>query len=418
MQFRILGPLEVVGDGGRPVELPRRKSRALLALLLLHANEVVSTSRLVDDLWGDEPPRTATASLQNAVSRLRSAIGAELVVSRPPGYQLRIDPGQIDLTRFEQLVEEAKSAGPEARAAKLREALSLWRGEPLADLANEPFAATEVGRLDELRTAATEEWIDAELDLGRHSELLGEIETMVARHPLRERPRGQLMRALYRAGRQADALEAYRETREFLVAALAVEPGEELQALQRAILTQDPALAAPKRSATPSLEAARKRVTALVVEVTVPGADPEWLRNAVERFSEDVRIAVERHGGGVHGAAGETLTALFGIPSAREDDAFRAVRAGQDVAALTVEGAEVRVAIDTGEAFVRGERVTGEAAANAQRLLEAARPGDVVLGAATLALVRNAVAAEKIEGARARGRTLDAFHLVSIEERA
>ena len=225
MEFRILGPLEVVGDDGRPVPLPRRKSRALLALLLLHANEVVSTSRLVDDLWGDDPPRTATASLQNAVSRLRRTIGAEALVSRPPGYELRIAPERLDATRVEGLVREARSAEPEERAAKLREALALWRGEPLADLVDEPFAEREIDRLDRARAAATEEWVVAELALGRDSDLIRDIETLIARDPTQERPRGQLMLALYRAGRLAEALEDYREAREFLVAELGVEPG-------------------------------------------------------------------------------------------------------------------------------------------------------------------------------------------------
>ena len=418
MEFRILGPLEVIGDDGRPVELPRRKSRALLGLLLLHANSAVSTDRLIDALWGDEPPRTATASLQNAVSRLRRAIGSEVVVSRQPGYELRVDADQVDVKRFERLVREAKSAEAGERAAKLREALALWRGEPLADLADEPFAAPEIDRLDDARAAATEEWIDAELALGGDADLIAEVETVIARHPLRERPRGQLMLALYRAGRQGEALEAYREARAYLVAELGVEPGEELQALERAILRQDPALAAQRRAVVPSFDAARKRVTALVVELTAPGADPERLRETLERFADDVRITVQRHGGHMHAATGDTLTALFGVPVAREDDALRAVRAARVVAGLEVADAEVRVTVDTGEAFVRGETVTGEAPANAQRLLDAAAPGDVVLGAATLTLVRNAVDASRIEGVRARGRALDAFRVVSLEDDA
>jgi DNA-binding SARP family transcriptional activator len=243
VEFRVLGPLAVVEDG-RAIPLDRQRLRALLAYLLLHANEVISTDRLIDEVWGPTPPKTAGASLQNYVSRLRKAIGAELIVSQPAGYVLRVDPEQFDLTRFERLTAEARGAEPRERAEKLRAALALWRGPALEDLAFEPFARDEVGRLEEARLAALEQRIDADLELGSAGGLVGELEQLVERHPLRERFRAQLMLALYRAGRQAEALEAYREARRVLMDELGLEPSEELRALQQAILQQDASLGA------------------------------------------------------------------------------------------------------------------------------------------------------------------------------
>ncbi|HEY8630637.1 MAG TPA: AfsR/SARP family transcriptional regulator, partial [Gaiellaceae bacterium] len=243
VEFRVLGPLAVVEDG-RAIPLDRQRLRALLAYLLLHANEVISTDRLIDEVWGPTPPKTAGASLQNYISRLRKAIGAELIVSQPAGYALRVDPEQFDLTRFERLTAEARGAEPRERAEKLRAALALWRGPALEDLAFEPFARDEVGRLEEARLAALEQRIDADLELGSAGELVGELEQLVEEHPLRERFRAQLMLALYRAGRQADALEAYQTARRALTDELGLEPSEELRALQQAILQQDASLGA------------------------------------------------------------------------------------------------------------------------------------------------------------------------------
>src|SRR3954468_5851515 len=243
MEFRILGPLEVVEDG-RPIPLDRHRMSALLAYLLLHANELVSSDRLIDEVWGPDPPKTAGASLQNYVSRLRKAIGTEAIVSQPPGYVLRVDPERFDLARFERLTAEARGAEPRERAEKLRAALALWRGPALEDLAFEPFARDEVGRLEEARLAALEQCIDADLELGRNGELVAELEEIVEEHPLRERFRAQLMRALYRSGRQADALAAFQEARNVLTEELGLEPGEELRAVQQAILRQDESLGA------------------------------------------------------------------------------------------------------------------------------------------------------------------------------
>ena len=241
MDFRILGPLEVV-EQDRPIALGGARQRALLAVLLLHANEVVSVDRLADALWSEATPRTATKTVQVYVSRLRKALGDERLVTRAPGYVLDVDRAEVDLRRFERLFAEARGTAPEEAAEKLRRALSLWRGSPLADLAYEPFVQTEIARLEELRWAALEQRIDADLAIGRHDELVGELEALIAEHPVRERLRGQLMLALYRSSRQAEALEAYRAAQRTLSEELGLEPSEELKRLEQAILQQDPSL--------------------------------------------------------------------------------------------------------------------------------------------------------------------------------
>ena len=223
------------------------RQRALLAVLLLHAGETLGGDRLVDELWGEQPPPTAAKTVQVYISRLRRALGGgEEISTREHGYALELDPEQLDARRFERLVGEGRSelaAGRPARAATtLEEALALWRGRPLADLAFEPFAQGEIARLDDLRAAAFELLTEAELALGRHADLLGRLERLVTEHPYRERLRAQLMLALYRSDRQADALEAYRDARRALADALGIEPGERLRELERAILTQDPRL--------------------------------------------------------------------------------------------------------------------------------------------------------------------------------
>jgi DNA-binding SARP family transcriptional activator len=185
----------------------------VLALLLLEAGRVVSTDRLIEALWSGDPPATATASLQNFVSQLRKVLGAETIETRPPGYLIRVEAGQLDLARARRLVDEARASDPSRRARMLGEALSLWRGEPLAELAYESFAQAEIARLVELRLALIEERAEAELAVGRHSALVSDLEALVREHPLRERLRGQLMLALYRSGRQADALAVYRAGR-------------------------------------------------------------------------------------------------------------------------------------------------------------------------------------------------------------
>jgi DNA-binding SARP family transcriptional activator len=259
VEFRILGPIEVVGDDGRPIALPARKIRALLALLLLDANRSVSTDRLVDELYEERPPATATKTEQVYVSQLRKALGADRIDTRGNGYALRVEPGEVDVERFRQLVADGRP----------REALALWRGPALADV-EERFATTAASSLEEQRLAALEQRIDEDLDRGKHAALVGELEQLVAAHPLREGLRAQLMLALYRSGRQAEALAAYRDTRRTLADELGLEPSEELRELEQAILRQDRAL----RHERPRAEAAppkRRRVLPLAAAVVLVG---------------------------------------------------------------------------------------------------------------------------------------------------
>jgi DNA-binding SARP family transcriptional activator len=252
MDFRILGPLEVL-EGGRAVALGGSKQRALLALLLLHANETLSTDRLIDELWGERPAANAAKTVQVQISRLRRALASEagdpsagVVVTRGRGYELTLDPDRLDSQRFERLMAEGRSElaanRPERAVAALEGALSLWRGAPLAEFAYESFAQREIARLDDLRVAALEALIEAKLGLGGHAEVVGQLEALVGEYPYREHLRAQLMLALYRSDRQADALQAYQDARRTLVEQLGIEPGQRLRELERAILAQDPEL--------------------------------------------------------------------------------------------------------------------------------------------------------------------------------
>ena len=420
VEIRLLGPLEV-GVDGRPLEVRRQKQRALLALLALRAGEVVSTSRLVDELWGDEPPKAAVGSLQNFVSELRKMLGADVLVTRSPGYVLDIPRDAVDVHRFERIVREAGNAAPEQRAASLREALALWRGPALADVQLEDAMVAEAARLEESRLAAWEDRLEAELELGRQSQVVGELESLVAKHPLRERPVGLLMLALYRGGRQADALDAYRRARETLVEELGIDPSPELQRLEQAILRQDSELdrpEAPRKRVPASEPDRRKTVTILfadLVDSTELGArlDPEVLRRVLDRYFELVRAAIERHGGVVEKFIGDAAMAVFGIPAVHEDDALRAVRAACELREALAEPSDeltgshgiplqVRVGVNTGEVLVRaadsGESFATGAPVNvAARLEQAALPGEILIGEATYRLVQHAVESEPVD---------------------
>jgi DNA-binding SARP family transcriptional activator len=325
VELRILGPLEARAEG-RSLPLGGPRQRALMAALLLRAHETISVDRLIDDLWGESPPATAEHSIQVLVSRLRRALGDDgprLLVTRPPGYAIEPAADELDLTRFEFLVAEGRqqlAAGQAERARTvLREALGLWRGKALADLQDEPFAQLAVPRLDELRLAAIEERIEADMACGRHSEVVGELEELVAADPLRERLRGQLMLALYRCGRQAEALETYQRGRRHLVDELGIDPSKALQRLEARILQQDTgleleAVAAPAaRSARPSAPAAPATRAVLIaadsadelarmVELAVPLARGEnghelllsWLVTRSEELGAAVRAVNER----------------------------------------------------------------------------------------------------------------------------
>jgi YVTN family beta-propeller protein len=267
MEFRLLGSLEVLVDG-RQIPLGGARQRAVLAILLLHRGEAVSVDRVVDELWGERPPDAATKTVQVYVSRLRKLLGDGILVTRPGGYSLELGANEVDAERFARLAGEGREAldRSDARSAAetLRAALDLWRGPPLADLAYESFAQNEIGRLTEMHLAALEDRIEADLALGRHAELVPELQTLVREHPARERLLGQLMLALYRSGRQSDALESYRDAKRRLVEELGLEPGHELQQLERAILSQDPAIAGPPPAGAVAALRQRGRGGALV----------------------------------------------------------------------------------------------------------------------------------------------------------
>ena len=250
IEFRVLGSFEVV-EGDRSLALGSPRQRALLAVLLVHRGEPVSTERLIDELWGEQAPASAIKIVQGYVSNLRKVLGDGLLVTHGHGYLLTTKPDQTDLDHFESLVVDARRALQEgdarSGAARLREALGLWRGPPLADFAYESFAQPEIARLEESRLTALEECVDAELELGEHARLVAELEALVYEHPLRERFLGELMLALYRSGRQADALDSYRRARVHLADELGLEPGPVLEELQMQILEHAPELQASRR---------------------------------------------------------------------------------------------------------------------------------------------------------------------------
>jgi DNA-binding SARP family transcriptional activator len=298
IQFQILGPFTVTGDDGRTLDLRGAKPAALLAMLALRPNELVAADRLIEDLWEGQPPASAPKTLQVHVSRLRRALPGELIATAGGGYLLRAEPDQVDAQRFERLVGEgtaALSEGAWARASsRLRSGLSLWRGDVLADFAYASFAQDAIARLDGLRTVALESAVEAELALGRHAELIPEIKALVKRHPLSEHLHAQLMLALYRSGRQAEALGVYRAARRVLVDQLGIEPSEELRELERQILEQDDALAAPTAQARPQREQVEKSQRgALVGYENELGALEDLLEQAIVRNGRLALIAGE-----------------------------------------------------------------------------------------------------------------------------
>ena len=410
VEFRILGPLEI-RDGERVVPLGGPKRRAVVAALLLHPNRVVGAEQLVDLVWGEDPPASAAGSLQNHVMRLRREL-ADRIVTRAPGYLARIEPGELDLDRFRDLVEEARGSKPAAAVELLGRALALWRGKPLADLVGEPVGAA-AAHLAELRLDALERRVEAELELGRHAELVPELEALVAEQPFRERLRAQLVLALYRSGRQADALAAYAEARETLVEQLGSEPGPELRELQRAILRQDEELAAPRAAEAPSgtrVEEARKTVTILLAELAASAtSDPEARRDLVGSLREQASAVVAAHGGESGRTGDRRVLGIFGVPAAREDDALRAVRAACE---LRAEGLVLRTGVATGDVITGDPRqgtplVSGVPLEEADGLLEAAANGDVLIGRRTWRLVRHAIDGAPRQGAHAVERVLD-----------
>jgi DNA-binding SARP family transcriptional activator len=371
VEFRILGPLEVLDDG-MPVPLGRGRERALLALLLTHANEVVSVDRLIDELWGSEPPKAAVNTVQYYVSRLRKVLGADRIVTRPPGYAVRVEPGELDLERFEGLLAEGGDA--------VRQALALWRGPALADFAFESFAQAPIARLEELRLVALEQHVEADLAAGRHAELVAELETLVAEHPLRERLRGQLMLALYRSGRQAEALEAYQAARNVLVDELGLEPSPVLQELERAILQQDPSLALVAEEARPE----RSIVVAVRgeadLDALVAVAHPLAVRSPRELILIGLVGSVAQLSEAT-GRLNERRAALATRGLAARSAAFTTDDAAADLLRLVAEQAVDLVLLDGSPVLAEGGALPPEV----ERLLTAA-PCDVALAVRARAL--------------------------------
>ena len=438
-EIRLLGPFEVrVGD--EDVTPRRQKQRALLAALALRAGTPATPDRLVDELWGEEAPKTARHALENYVFELRKALGKDVIQTRPNGYLLALPSDDVDVLRFQRLLADARHAPPPERAHKLREALALVRGEPLVDLAFEPFARAEIPRLLDLEVGAREDLIDAELEEGHGAELIADLERLVGAHPFRERLRAQLMVALYRAGRQAEALEAYQSARRTLVDELGIDPSEDLQELERAILRQDPRLRPPPRPADERplpVEQARRpmRKTVTVLHAALANAatlaerlDAEPLRAILDRYLAGARATVGRHEGQCSLVSGTTVEAVFGIPTAHEDDALRAVRAAvelREAIGLLNDGLfpehgvflELRIGIDTGEVLATGdaERPTGRAVAGAELLERAAEGGQILLGGSTHGLVKQLVETEESDLGDEAHEPRRAYRLVELQ---
>lgn len=417
MEFRILGPMEV-RDGDRRLDVPAGRARALLAMLVLHAGDAVSSERLVDELWGEQPPPTASTVVQLHVLKLRKLLEPDrqdlghpkLLVTQGNGYRLAIEPGDVDAGRFKHLVDEASGQPAELRSELLAEALALWRGPALADFTYHPFAQSTIAALGELRLAALEGRIEADLELGRDQGLMAEIDPLVAEYPFRERLRGLQMLALYRAGRQADSLAAYRTARDLLVDELGIEPGPGLREIEAAVLRQDPSLG--RRPPMPAsaegwLPNERRMVTVVVLEI-VPASedseavDAEALAAAGARANAVAASVLRTYGARVEPVVGGILVAFFGFPVAHEDDAVRAVRAAAEVcdqigtADEPVVRHAARIVVETGDIVVSGsggslaDMVSGPAVTSAFRLQRLVRDGDVVIGPRTLRLVRGA----------------------------
>ena len=400
MKFRVLGPMEVT-RGDQTLALGGAKQRALLAILLIEANHVVGLERLAELLWRDEAPATSDHIIEVYVSQLRRALepsGApyHVLVRKPSGYTLQVSPDELDAAQFQQLVETARSTPPEQAAGLLTRALDMWRGPALADFSGEPFAVSEAARLNELRLHAREERIENELALGRHAQLIGELQSLVDEHPLRERLCGQLMLALYRSGRQAEASDLYQRTRERLVDELGMEPGPDLQVLLKRILQQDSGLAAAP-AAPPTTGLPSGTVTFLLTDIE--GSTRRWdrspaaMREAMKAHDEVIGGLVGAHGGiqVESGREGDSVLAAF----ARASDAVASAVAMQRGLAAHAwpEGADmhIRVALHSGEAEVREGHYYGPAVYRCARLLATGHGDQVLLTQATRDLAVDAL---------------------------
>lgn len=472
MEFRVLGPLEIVASG-ESLALGGAKQRAVIALLVLHAPEPVAPDRIIDELWGDGPPASAEHAVQVYVSAfrklLRSRDAAATVQISPSGYRLEVDVECIDARRAAQLLDggqRALSSDPGGAQALLDEAVGLWRGPPLADLSEFGFARHEQARLEELQARTVECLIEARLVMGQHADVISSLSRLVESHPLREGPRRLQMLALYRSGRHAEALAVYRDVCAEL-GQVGLHPGPELRDLEASILRHDESLRAAhdregrehsqfatsgdraalglrpgsghdrgdangRRSpGANSLDARRKVVTALCCEVTsslptASGPDPEALLELTSEYIDDLPAIVEHHGGRVTRLLGGGAVAVFGIPQVREDDALQAVRAAaaiRDHFDKLVAAASVplglRAAVHTGLVVVNhsGSVVLGDAVSIAGSLQQAAKAGEILVGHETLRLVQDAVEVEPLGrfAPKVEGQPMRAYRLISVE---
>ncbi len=447
LEIRVLGPPEVVGPDGL-IPIAGARQRAILALLALHHDRVVSSNQLIDNLWGDDPPATAEHALAVHISGLRKALGPQRIGTVGHGYRLGTTDVQTDLARFQALLADGSESLRSGDATSARDlfasALALWRGTALTDLAAGRTATSERTRLDELRDLARERWVDAQLAAGQHAELIPELRRQVEESPLREGLQVRLMLALYRAGRTADALETYRTARDVLDRELGVEPSLELEAMQRAILSQDAALnlsspsrgtsasadagspppeawsstaASPRpatvegddgRSASPATpSASRRRVTVLVADLHPTGdgdQDPEAASRVSDTALRRLRATLQRHGATLEGDLGESMIAVFGSPTVHEDDALRAVRAAAEMVDAAAAdpadspGAPPRIGIATGEALISadGRLAIGDTLARAQGLVGLNRAAGITLDDPTRALIRREAVTESL----------------------
>jgi DNA-binding SARP family transcriptional activator len=396
VEFRILGPLEVASDDGL-VAVPGAKCRTLLALLLVRANHVVSADRLVEDLWEGAPPESAAATLQTYVYQLRKSLQVESLLTRPAGYVLEVAPGDLDALRFEDALAEvsrSEEGSADWVAARLGEALSWWRGPALADFEGAAWVQPQVARLEDLRLAAVERLTDARLALGEHVALVPELETLVAEHPLREGLWAQLMLALYRSDRQADALRTYARLRSHLGEELGIEPSKELVRLEEAILLQQPELDwQPSQRLTETLPSGV--VTFLLSDIVGSTSlweqHPKAMADAVARHDELMHDAVTAHGGTVLKARGEG-DSTFSVFSQATDAlaaALSAQRAILNEAWPESTPLSVRMALHTGEAFEQDGDYDGPTVNQAARIRNRGTAGELLVSQATGELVRD-----------------------------
>jgi len=403
VDFRLLGPVEARAED-RALDLRGPRQRALLAILLLNRTAPVSRDRIVEELWGDHPPEAAVKALQVTVSRLRRALGPEgsRLTTTAAGYRLLLEPGELDLARFELAAEEGRRAladdRPERAAARLRAALAEWRGPPLADLAFEPFAPAEAARLEALHAAAIEDRIEADLATGRDAELVPELEDLVARHRLRERLRAQLMLALYRSGRQGEALDVYRDAVRTLDAELGLRPGPELTRVQRAVVEQDAGLAAPAAAvAAPERRTATATIlfSDLVASTRMRAELGDELADELRReHDRRVRDALAVHGGQEVKALGDGFLAVFASAGAAVACAADVQRAIDRQATRAPVALALRVGIAAGDVAWEGADVFGTPVVEAQRLCAAARAGEILVADAVRLLAGGAAAGE------------------------